>query len=541
MATRPTSSSADTLKWVLRPSGTPSTDNSVFADAVANAVDGDVIYIDSTPTNPFYITSTHYILKSVSIVGHPDKHGNATIEMTLTGTIRYGSYWVPETHGTSYTVTPFNSGYNYFTSASLSAQVGDWVHVYADDVITGVDWHSFSYEPRSGETMQIKEVDGNVFYTGAGFADEYANNAKATLIPMIRNITIADLIITGGSNISSSANKVGLHFYTCADLRMEDVTFHPNGCGMVQLNECANVKITGCTFGNQADTSTGSEDTLATYWLVIAGGHNIRIGENHFASSRHPVTTGNSGGVGGVRRGTVRGLVVDSNTFEHDSGTTVLDTHAEGYGTVFSNNVVEIGTRRVQWGFNCRARNTIVHNNIIRSTGRKTGSSLIGVCKGGLISADDCVISENVFEGDYWYGIQIEAGNNNIPEGVVVAGNTFTRMWGPALRIQSGQNCRFEQNRFGSAGSRPNGASNVAVEFMAGHGGGHYFVDNTVAQHTGQVGSMQFSSSSPIDTFKLCTGNNFSGWGAGVCGFYAGVGSLLENAWAQYNTTSPAV
>lgn len=528
MTIRPTSQQAvSPYNIVLKGSGTPSADNTNFANAVSAAQDGDVIWVQGS----IQLTGPHTITNRISIAGlTPDAEIIADPAVVLT----FGTPHNPFSAGTPKTMSSETYGSGKFTSADLGASQGDWVVCYSQD---GLGVRHSNIPSRSMEIHQIADVSGTTYYLSNFFSDKYTVSQACQLwTPTMRNVKIADIRFSWNGNSIDSTQRIivangvdHLEIYNC---QFGDVS--PGGG--IQLNNCTNAKVTGCTFANPQNydlTVTGRG-----YHVLICGGNGILVTDNVFHGGRHGITTASSAASGtSYRAGTVRGLIVANNVFRcmgivSGSALIPIDTHAEGYGILIQNNLVELNPHQVNIGINARARNTIIKGNTIAGAPKRENAiNTTNITKGiRILGAPNCYVEGNtirnmLFGLDYldlaWQGALRSH----------VHGNKFISCSGPGIYCSGGYNHNYDGNYFEDCGVVPgNGVGTSCIEFNAGDIPGLAWVTgNTFMQKgiDGNTNETQYScyhrqgNLASVTSQTMYAGNRFLGWGADSCGFGA--------------------
>ena len=448
---------------VVRASGTASTDNTNFGNAVTalEAIGGGTIYIDGEVN----ITGSHTLNDPISILRAPGA-ANAELKFNNNAGILWQGYStdpVDVSSGGDYiTLDATGAFQDYIAVTTGSLAVGDWFFALSDDTITGVSVASTIATYHPGELHQVKEIRDTSGGKDYIIFDDFIVDALATtqrcikMSSMIDGVTVRDIRIT---HTGTTPTGHALSFRGCVNVRVENCIWIAPGPNEVQFFYCANSVVTNCTFESPVGYA-GSDG----YHIVVGDSNRIIVSNNMANGARHFVTTtattrGSSPNF--TRHGECRNLLVTGNviSWAGDSSNSLnpIDTHESGYGVMISNNLITIATdpqdpvtpasNNANRGISIRSRKAFVKGNTVN------GGS--GFMKAIEVLGADAIVEGNTLSAG-WMGLVIRGlgsdtlGNIN---GCIVRGNTFHDLSGPAIDMQDDADHQILYNRMIDCGS----------------------------------------------------------------------------------------
>lgn len=361
----------------------------------------------------------------------------------------------------------------------------------------------------STTTYFVRDVNGNNFrlatsVSGAPVTTSSAGAGTHTLIfkprvvkiPMITkpgyktsNIVIDNLTFKGlndvdinATNLFSFSNLDGIEVRNCVWTQTHDTSLP--GPSWMGFDYCANAHV----HDNIVQTVAGIDGSA--YFVVAAIVNGLKVSNNIAQETRHFFTTGGDtftitgDGTLNHRIGTPLRVMVDSNLLfsaqnSSDEALNPLDTHAEGWGIVFANNVVISTGRGSGLALASRARRSMIINNVFWSDGFAGG---IQIRNHGCIITNNmfyrCLASISVFAHVGIDGAETE------PHNVTISNNSFIRpeassSSGP-IWITGGSNHVISHNTFRDS-------DGWIIRCQRGHN--HKIIGNTVMNIGTAVGS----------------------------------------------------
>ena len=331
------------------------------------------------------IKKRHLIRNSIYIQGEQGAH------FALEG----GSFYC---FGSSEKVEPLTSQAlgESLKGKTSKLQKGDLIFIWSQDKLDDVRPHHANGTQHGSELHMVNWIRGEEVGVESFVVDQFENDPVTELVHPVRNVTIKDIEITCETEDQSNYFNC-LQFQDVANLRIENVHLPRNGGGAIVFDRVWDARVDGITIDGQVATD-------GVYGVVVGAVNNFRLQDSLITGCRHPFTTTASHSQGLARWGTPLNVLVKDNIFNvptKDNGASRLgpDTHAEGWGIAFIDNLVNLGAGTVNTGMQTRSRNTLFKGNIIR--GNLPTKSL-------LINGPNATVDQMVFEGG-WYGVKVQA------------------------------------------------------------------------------------------------------------------------------------
>lgn len=446
------------------------------------------------------------------------RRDNATV------TVNTGTDEFTETVSGGKTTTTFGDMRNgwpvkFFTTGTLPAPL-----------IAGTRYYVVNYD--NAKSWQVADTPGGAFKdittTGTGtltvvsdtyvlgdhVIDAMTSSQKIRRIPMLSQPNSANTsdVYVGDFRLSQ---EPGIHdnqlfqFYFLNGLTVANIHYQFDngfgGPGSLRFNYCGNVVVDHfvCDAVEDYDTLTGGSSSGSLYLIQMQIVNGMTVQNSHFRRTRHAVDCSNgfqdAGGT--TRYGTPLGVLVQGCVFTHEShadgGLTPISNHGEGWGTVFANNLIKLGSvSHSTYAAQIRARAT-----------RFTGNTIYGtnVAKGVLALADDVEISHNRFV-DCWKAIEADYQADGFDR-TVISHNVFDNCGGT-------------------------GTDDVAVVAKAG--------DDVVISHNvfanSPGGNLRVSHPGTSGLISHNTFTNMGSGGSEACIAFSGTGSNSPENWTiSYN------
>lgn len=445
------------------------------------------LWIDGEIEVPTGITT---LAGAISIRGIGD---NATLfRSSKSGSIIVGQYWSPISYGKHQGV-PLDSDLSVNESeftAPINANDGDWVLFLSDQWLENAPWHSVRDPYFPGEMHQIRrKIGDNKYKLNDMTIDPFVTKTDGSKIlkPVVSVIPILKTPGLNASNIiidnlhfkSKDITNNNIFLFGCLDgIDIKNCTWeNVSGEGAptwMTFRFCSNVKI------HDNNVYGAANIDASAYFIVLTVVNGVQINNNFGQETRHFVTTGGIGvshpNYSSLRYGTPIKVLVDSNVIlssQNTRGSALppLDTHAEGYGIVFSNNlIVCAGKGGSGRACNIRSRGATFTNNTIIGD---------GLVNGVRAYASDVVITNNIFRKCHnaislypFPGLQ---GTTTPWDNATITHNTIldssSSSSGPVVSLMCGKNHVFSHNTI----NRSNGWA-----FYATNAEGLTFTHNTI-------------------------------------------------------------
>ncbi len=526
---------------VVRQSDDPTTDYDALDSAVAqlNSWGRGNLVIDGS----VYLDSAKDFTAPISLRG---LDGNARIISNSTGEVFRWNPTFAVTSLTNYGISTAEPRQEYIniTGAIAAGYVpasGQWIVMWSENTLSGMEPHNNVYSPRPGELHQVAEWNSNQgrIYVADFIVDRLTVSGKMAIVPMIEGVVVENLKfqVTPGVTVSDFASC--LEFNACNNLRVRNIHVDRYGPGSFNFDNCANVIVSDITF-------EGIEKNDNVYGGVTVGIVNNFIFRDSFVyGSRHVFTTtaGFQASSPNRRYGTPLNVKVNNvhaSCYSKIGATgqfttrVAFDTHAEGWGIDFNNCSVTVagdnGMSNV--GIQTRSRNTTFRNcRIIGNyvTGQASNAPL-----GLRIFAEGAVVDNCYFEG-LWMGIitdeDFATGCSN---NAVIRNCTFKNMLEQGVNCIEGSGHSVDTCQFINCG---NATQRSALTFRESSG---HMVTNCVIPRYNNLISINQSG---LGAGSITVMNNIlTGYSApnaaGPLGFApTSTGSAFEIAYANRNHT----
>lgn len=507
---------------VVKGTGDASLDNSHLTAAVArlNAQGGGTLWIDGE----VIVNGNHAFTAPVSLRGlHPDSALNV-----IQGRFSWAS-WLSTT-GSPGTISNTAAFQSYIENPSITVNKGDWVAVWSNDEIEGIAPHYYTNFPATAkncpeELHQVKDIHEGKYVFDDSVVDALTISPSVNVLPNpLFNVVVSDLTIR---YTPSTLVTQFLFFYQCINLLVENITWEYGSSGYIVLTYCAGTKIRGCRYWGSYNNYNGWG-----YAIVANVVNGVVVSECDFQGVRHCFTTASSRDTSPIRWGTPRNCLVTNNRFcgSYNIGDSqsiiIMDTHAEGWGTVFSDNYIEapsIGGAFVIGG-SARARRTIFKHNTV---------TLTGDCRAFDIYADDCQVIGNTVIGG-WRVCTTYSNGASTTNRCICKDNIGTRVDGGGMLFR------------GVAGSGHRIDGNLMYDCLAGNfiqldsGTSNYQITNNNLTKGTNTTSIHMTNLDNDDVF--IANNVCRGYGSGVAGFTSvvtpsGTPFDFETEYASINFT----
>lgn len=341
------------------------------------------IYVD-TGDHELLLNDAGYIgLGNTSVYGY--RGDTAMIDLQGTSRIGVGVFkdiGTINTHRVSCTVDADGMS---LTSATLTAAVGDWLVVLADDPLPGLT-HFAGGTTRPLEMVRVGEVSGTTFYFDRPLVD-VGHYTTAYVVNVTQNPNFTDSRRIRAENLDLSLSSKtggtgtkGLELHFCSDFVVRNLDNTNSG----------SLFISGCIDGRiESFRNDGQLGDNAIYGMVLNSSDSIVVSDFVFRNgARHGITTGGWSVDDLHRYGTLaRILIRDGKVYGSALTSTgsmlFIDSHAEGNGIIHRDIDVYLAgdsdagsSEPILYAFSSRSRNSVFER--CRVHGR-TGQYHIGI------------------------------------------------------------------------------------------------------------------------------------------------------------------
>lgn len=242
-----------------------------------------------------------------------------------------------------------------------------------------------------------------------------------------------DGIVVEGINAICEGVQVNyataMRFDGVTNLKIQDVRFTRNGPGAIWLNNAYNCVIRDCRID-------GTMATDNVYGIVVGTVNNVFISDCLITGCRHAFTTTAGVTKGVARWGTPQNVILNNciinvpSKLELKQTRVGLDTHAEGYGILFRNCEINLGSSTTNYGAFIRSRNVRFIGCTFNGNGATKGIELYG--PNGSV--------ENCTFNNMWYGVATKKIYSTYSHNASVFNCTFNNLSGPAVYFETGAN-----------------------------------------------------------------------------------------------------
>ena len=402
---------------------------------------------------------------------------------------------------------------------------GDVLVFKSDDEIKGMPLHAYGYKHLSLEAHTYDDSNGDELVTDSHFEDPMVTNPMGALMPMVQGVQIKDITICSNGEYSDGYGVVLTQLQGGVIDRVRFGDDELQGPGGVYWKNNTDTVMSHCTWSENQNY-----EGAFGYGNVMAMCTNCRIENSLVRFTRHPMTTGNTWFNGGSkeRRGTSLNCVFQNNHVIHaarKNGMTCFDTHPEGCGIVVRNNLFELLGNEQVLAINCRSRKMVVESNVFRSNGLRA--------KGGNVSADGCVIRNNVLDG-FWYGWATTPSVGYAAKDITFAHNDYYRIGGEGLIINGGSDIHVFDELFASCGGDPRGRKPACIKVAGSKPSGLTIEGCNMSR---RVGICAVWADHGPEVVSHCRGNQMYGYGAGRIGVAGSKAAAWEAEFARDNFT----
>jgi hypothetical protein len=409
-----------------------------------------------------------------------------------------------------------------FTAPSITLEEGDFVLIWSDDNLTGLDPHFTNQRP--AELHRIVDIVSGTYVIDTPTADAFTTNPKIEKITMVPNCGAADLLLKGSSNSTETATWRMLNFYRTYGARVERCqTIDAGGCGPVTANYAYNTRIR-----DYSGLDQNRADPNKQYVCVALTVNDFIFEDATWENNRHIFTTGGVADVTNTHRWGTPLNVICRNVLNKvvpnatSGGMIGFDTHPEGYGILFDSCEFRSGSAGgvSSYGFHSRARATEFRNCRVYG---ESGSSVYGV----LINASDCIIN-NCKLNNTWFGVRTETN----AERTIIRNNWFNVCHGNGVRVLNDTDgIVIRNNVFTNGGTTASGTGDLAFVKIE-NGTDHVVRDNEMNK-----GSNTYSISITPVSGTVFKNNECEGYGSGDIGATGAGATALETAYNSLNFT----
>jgi parallel beta-helix repeat protein len=524
---RPWRKSNDTDNdYVVRPSGTPATDNANVAAAVAalNSAGEGTLRLESGVE----LTGLHTFTAPINLRG---MQPNTVVKTTADFAFDWDPGSIPDAPSASHHDITATAGDEYFTTTAYTPAAGDMTMLYSNDAISGVYPHTVigNNYPGSIHTVVRWDSGTNRAYLDGRIPYTLATSAKAFVIPtVLNNVVVSDLSFEY-SGSSQGIYAFAFRFKGCRNATAENIHMPQSGAGGIRVRNSQDCHLRGIVMENCYD-----DDSV--YGIQAAFANGLFVSDFMLGGMRHTLDTGTAFSTGNDRYGCPQNIMFHNGLVR---GFTELDgssrvsakTHSEGYGVTFDTVVFDIGSEAasVNHGVVAIAPNTQFRNCTFRGQFvAGTGTGGIGVSLKGV----DCVVQNCLFEKLYQPILvtYVTDANDTYASGCIIKGNTIRDAYHPAISLRSAATgIIIEHNTFENVG---NTSEKSVIDIQGGSGHRIHFNDMTKGNNDYSV-DLNTLAATDIEM----AGNVCYGYGSSTVGFDGTNASAAETAHAGDNYT----
>lgn len=229
--------------------------------------------------------------------------------------------------------------------------------------------------------------------------------------------------------------------------------------------------------------------------------------------------------IGSIKNFTFRNNICKNNAFQPSGGTaysgmTCVDTHTEGRHIVIEGNKIVVSGEAQNVGISVRSRDTIIRNNTI-----ECGTQALGI----NVVAANCIIEGNTIDGGFMNVVAApDYTNPSNVNNAIWTRNTFRNMFGPGIRINSGNGHKiigntFENVAYSHASNSPVKAC-VWVQSLVDSNATVDIIDNSMPKRSNDI---------PIGWNTSLGANQVRAWGNRCDGYEPG---LISPMWRASET-----
>lgn len=443
----------DPFSVVVKGTGDPDTDNANIISAVSklNGWGKGTLYIDGS----VYVTTNQNFTAPISLRG-------LGTDAKIIGQ-NSASFFTPFSWNrdfvisslTQYDISTPKTKMEYIDASGTgwTPQIGEYILVWSEDTIPGVEPHGGTYAPKPMELHMVGHYNASNYraYLSDFVVDQLSTSGKLAVMPLYDGIKIDNLEFEHSGSQGTFTNCVFLQ--TCKNVFINNIRIGRNGCGAIYFNFCANVYCNDITM-----EGTARYDSV--YGFVAGVVNGLKITNSHIHGTRHGFTTTSGYSTATKRYGTPLNVVIDNvNAYCYpvENGGTLtsrimFDTHAEGWNVTFQNCTV-ITTHRdvtsIGYAFQTRSRKTTIKNCRVIGCGEDPPGSYSSTNVGVRVYGDDCLVENCSFE-NLWYGVETSWSflTGICSNRLTVKNCTFKNIyeWGIRLKCGSGHwidDCEF--------------------------------------------------------------------------------------------------
>lgn len=430
------------------------------------------------------------------------------------------------------------------TGTGFTPASGQWIALWSEDTITGVEPHSNAWVPKPMEMHQISNWDqsNNAMYFSDFIVDNIQTDGKFAVLPMMNDIKVDNLVFSREGD-NSGAAKI-FFFVTCNNVQVSNIRSKRNGPGELLFNFCSNVKVSNIVIEGNQDNNV--------YYGVDVGCVNGFIFENSVVyGTRHVFTTTSAATKSSPSRRYGTPLNVKVNNVIHynypevsPNGVTSsrlgFDTHAEGWGIEFNDctSILSAASGIVGYGFQTRSRNTLFNNC------RVIGNGQPGQTNGayGIQILGNSGVVKNCYIDGCWRGIRVyETFNGGIAgHNCTIQDSIISNCHNQAILLaQTKNNHRIIGNTFYNCNYLNSSDGIIEIE----GGTGHEIYNNHLIKGSNNIAINR--NSLTIDNVKIIN-NTFGGYSAITSSGPLGInptpsGVLFEREYLSKNHTDTGI
>lgn len=263
---------------------------------------------------------------------------------------------------------------------------------------TTYSWSGFRSYYHAGEMQRVASVAGSTVTTqGSLYANYVAANVNQYKLTNPSTASISGIKLLGGS-------ALGIRTFGTVDFLFDNVVV--TGCSQscILITNAWNCTVRECACEEDMQSVTGTD-----YGLCIASSMAVHVSGGTYSATRHAITTGGAGGIGGVPNRMIRYADLFASSSVNSTGT--LDFHGNcehclitgcniDGGVLFGGDYITVdGNSFVGKGFSdalivgseCKGTNLAITDNLMQSyfVGNAVRGAFVDIGGGSaVISAD---------------------------------------------------------------------------------------------------------------------------------------------------------
>lgn len=493
---------------VLRGTGNPQEDDRNLDDAVKEVGELGTIY----PQGKFVFRRRHQV-HGVSLVGQPD--GSTVFESHVNdGYVFSWDHTLPDASWRALVPQRFSQYVQLLQGAPPTLLRGTWIQIQSDDELEGMPPHFSGGTQHPLELHRVQHYEDNRIYVESPIVDQMSHHCVIRPYFPVQGVCVKNLHCVYGGEDDLEPYTTFFRFDGIDRLRLDNVHFERRGPGAILFQRCSQVVCDGCTIEGQA-----ANDRV--YGFVLGSVNGVHITNSIISNTRHPFTTTHASTSGNSSWGTPINVRFHSNIVNVTGNTIGLDTHAPGYGIVFSDNLINVcgdPGGQARRGAQSRSRATVFRNNEFRGTW--DGPEGPASPKGLALYGEDSAAIGNRFTG-FWLGVQVIGPH---ARNCVVRDNHFEAVRAAGVMVLNARGTQIIGNHFRDCG-RITPFAHIKLDGVDHRVSGNHLARN----HNRHSVHMEEEST------LIMTGNDCTGYGGRQLGISGDEAAEWEQRWQHAN------